>query len=121
VDRACCAAALDGGALATDEVMRRVEAGRPFRSAYREVAGALSAGERFAAPSSRELIRRRTSTGGLGNLGLDLARARARRARAWHARERRRFDGAMARLAGRAPRPSGRSTPPASRASGPSA
>ena len=42
VDRARCAAALEGGALATDEVMRRVEAGVPFRRAYREVSRALS-------------------------------------------------------------------------------
>ena len=35
------------GALATDEVMRRVEAGRPFRVAYREVAAALRRGEMF--------------------------------------------------------------------------
>jgi argininosuccinate lyase len=33
VDPKRCAAALAGNALATDEVMRRVEAGRPFRSA----------------------------------------------------------------------------------------
>src|SRR6185503_11235375 len=38
VDPKRCHAALEGGALATDEVMRRVEAGRPFRNAYREVA-----------------------------------------------------------------------------------
>jgi argininosuccinate lyase len=38
VDRARAAAALAGGALATDEVMRRVETGEPFRSAYRAVA-----------------------------------------------------------------------------------
>jgi len=110
VDRERCVAALDGGVLATDEVMRRVEAGRPFRTAYREVARALSAGERFPAPSPAKLVARRTSTGGLGNLGLDLARARLRRARVWQARERRRFDRAMARLAGRPLRPSDRPT-----------
>ncbi len=102
VDRARAAAALEGGALATDEVMRRVEAGRPFRTAYREVAAALRAGERFPAPAAAALVARRASTGGLGNLGLGLVRGRVRRARAWHTRERRRFDRAMARLAGRA-------------------
>jgi argininosuccinate lyase len=105
VDRAHAAAALDGGALATDEVMRRVEAGRPFRSAYREVAAALQAGERFDAPTAARIIARRSSTGGVGNLGLDLVRSRLRRARGWQLRERRRFDGAMRKLAGRAPRP----------------
>jgi argininosuccinate lyase len=106
VDRARCAAALDGGALATDEVMRRVEAGRPFRAAYREVSAALRQGERFARPSAAQLVARRASTGGLGNLGLGLARARVRRARAWQRRERHRFDRAIATLAGRRPRPS---------------
>jgi len=101
VNRERCAAALAGGALATDEVMRRVELGRPFRTAYREVAAALEAGERFAAPPRAKIIARRSSTGGVGNLGLDLVRARLRRGRGWQARERRRFDAAMRRLAGR--------------------
>jgi len=106
VDRERCSAALAGGALATDEVMRRVEGGQPFRLAYREVAAALAGGEQFAAPSATRLIARRTSVGGLGDLGLSLARARVRRARSWAARERRRFDAAMSRLAGpKRPRP----------------
>ncbi|HEU5170756.1 MAG TPA: lyase family protein [Gemmatimonadales bacterium] len=100
VDRARCAAALGGAALATDEVMRRVEAGRAFRLAYREVAAALEAGESFPEPAPARLAARRRSAGGVGNLGLPAVRARARRARAWAARERRRFDAAMARLAG---------------------
>jgi argininosuccinate lyase len=108
VDRARCAAALQGGALATDEVMRRVEAGRSFRVAYREVAQALRAGERFAPPTPAQIVARRRSTGGLGNLGLGQARARARRARAWLRRERRRFDRAMSRLAGPRVRPPAR-------------
>jgi argininosuccinate lyase len=102
VDRARCAAALDGGALATDEVMRRVEAGRPFRVAYREVKEALASGETFAAPTARQILARRRSTGGLGNLGLNEARARLRRARSWGTRQRRSFDAAIRRLAGRA-------------------
>jgi argininosuccinate lyase len=104
IDRARCAAALAGGTLATDEVMRRVEAGRPFRDAYREVKAALAASERFPEPSARQIAARRRSTGGIGNPGLTAARARLRAARAWGARERRRFDGAMVRLAGRRPR-----------------
>jgi len=101
VDRARCAAALSGGALTTDEVMRRVEKGRPFRDAYREVAAALDRGETFPVPSRGSLVARRRSTGGLGNLGLADARVRLRRARVWARRRRLRFDGAMARLAGR--------------------
>jgi argininosuccinate lyase len=101
VNRERAAAALEGGALATDEVMRRVEQGRPFRTAYREVAAALEGGERFAAPTSAKILARRSSTGGLGNLGLDLVRARLRRGRAWQAQQRRRFDRAMQKLAGR--------------------
>jgi argininosuccinate lyase len=101
VDRARCAAALAGGALATDEVMRRVEAGLPFRTAYREVAAALEAGERFPAPPPARIVARRASTGGVGNLGLGLARMRLRRSAAWQGRERRRFAAALRRLAGR--------------------
>jgi argininosuccinate lyase len=101
VDRARAAAALDGGALATDEVMRRVEGGQAFRNAYRAVARELADGARFPAPSPHAIVSRRRSTGGLGNLGLSLARARLRRASAWQRRERRRFDRALSKLAGR--------------------
>jgi argininosuccinate lyase len=106
VDAERCETALEGGALATDEVMRRVELGLPFRTAYREVAAALEAGERFPVPSPGRIVARRSSTGGLGNLGLGLVRSRIRRGRGWQARERRRFDTAMSRLAGPA-RPRG--------------
>jgi argininosuccinate lyase len=100
VDRARAAAALDAGALATDEVMRRVEAGRPFRLAYREVKEALGRGEQFTASTAASLVARRRSTGGIGNLGLAEARARLRAAGGWNARERRRFIAALRRLAG---------------------
>ncbi|MGH7515202.1 MAG: lyase family protein [Gemmatimonadales bacterium] len=110
VDRARCASALVGGALVTDEVMRRVEAGQAFRTAYRAVAAELRSGALFRAPTARQIVARRASTGGLGNLGLGLTRARLRRARAWQTRERRRFDRAMSALAGRRLRPSGRLT-----------
>ncbi len=103
VDRVRCAAALGGGALATDEVMRRVEQGLAFRDAYREVAAALESGVTFGAPPPGKLIARRRSTGGLGNLGLTDARARLGSARAWGNRQRRRFDTALRRLAGRRP------------------
>lgn len=103
VDRARCAAALAGEALSTDEVMRRVEAGRPFRLAYREVAASLRAGEPLPRPTPARIVARRRATGALGNLGLPAVRARLRRLRRRNARERRRFDRAMARLAGRTP------------------
>jgi argininosuccinate lyase len=105
VDPDRCRAALAGGALATDEVMRRVEAGRPFRSAYRDVASALKNGQDFEPPSSEQIIARRKSTGGLGNLGLPEVKARLRKAQAWGARERRRFESALGKLAGKSIRP----------------
>jgi argininosuccinate lyase len=101
LDRARSAVALQGGALATDEVMRRVERGRAFRVAYREVAAEIRAGRELAEPTPAEIVSRRRATGHLGNLGLPSVRARLRGARRWSARERRRFDAAMTRLAGR--------------------
>jgi len=93
--------ALAGDALATDEVMRRVEAGLPFRRAYREVAAALKRGERFPAPSPARLLARRRSTGSLGKLGLAASWRRFERARRWSAGELKRFHAAMDRLVGR--------------------
>jgi argininosuccinate lyase len=101
VDRARSAAALRGGTLATDEVMRRVEQGRAFRLAYREVAGEVAAGAPLAEPSRAQVIARRRATGNLGNLGLPGVRSRLRHARRWAGGERRRFEEAMTRLAGR--------------------
>jgi argininosuccinate lyase len=100
VDRERCAASLAEGTLATDEVMRRVEAGSPFRIAYREVAAALRRGETFDPPPLSRIVARRRSTGGLGDLGLSEAAARVRRARRWGRRERARFEAAIQRLAG---------------------
>jgi hypothetical protein len=108
VDVKRCEAALAGGSLATDEVMRRVEAGRPFRSAYREVAAALKQGESFEPPAKNVIISRRGSAGGLGNLGLPGQRTRIRRARAWNTGERRRFQQAIRKLAGGTVSPSAR-------------
>lgn len=101
VDRKRCQEGLGGGSLTTDEVMRRVEEGRPFRAAYREVAAAIKQGESFEQPAGGEIISRRRSTGGLGNLGLPALRSRIRKALAWNSRERRRFDGALRKLAGK--------------------
>ena len=101
VDRARAKAAMTGGTLATDEVMRRVEQGQPFRLAYQDVAAEVANGAGLARPSAALLVSRRSSTGGLGNLGLPAVRLRLRRARRWGIRESRRFGAAMARLAGR--------------------
>ncbi len=98
-----CFEAIAGDALATDEVMRRVEEGVPFRRAYREVASELKAGVRFPPLTRREILARRGSTGGLGNLGLPTVRARVRARQQWSRRERKRFEGALRRLAGRGP------------------
>lgn len=108
VDSKRCHAALAGGALATDEVMRRVEAGRPFRTAYREVASALKEGKSFDPPARARIISRRSSTGGLGNLGLPELKKRIRQSRSWNTREQKRFERAMSKLAGRDIRPPGR-------------
>lgn len=101
VDRASGLAALSGGALATDEVMRRVEAGVPFRRAYRDVAAALKRGESFPAPSARALLSRRRSAGGVGRLGLEKAWRRFERARRWSEQEMQSFHAALDRLVGR--------------------
>jgi len=104
VNAARCRAALSGAALVTDEVMRRVEAGQPFRAAYRAVAAEFKAGARFAEPTAREVLLRRRATGGIGNPGLAAARGRLRACRAWQRRAATRFQAAMTRLArGRAP------------------
>ena len=92
---------LSGGPLATDEVMRRVEGGHAFRSAYHEVAAAIREGEWWREPSTEVLIGRRRSTGNLGNLGLGTVRARIRAARRWVGTRQRRFDTAIDALAGR--------------------
>jgi argininosuccinate lyase len=104
VDHARGLEALAGGALATDEVMRRVESGVPFRRAYRDVAAAIKRGETFPAPSPNRLVARRRSTGGLGRLGLNAAWRRFERARRWSEQERTRFHAAMNRLRGPASR-----------------
>ena len=101
VDPAVGRRILSGGPLATDEVMRRVEGGSAFRSAYREVAAAIQEGDFWREPAAGEIIGRRKSTGGLGNLGLPAVRSRFRNCQRWGARERRRFEAAIRKLRGR--------------------
>jgi argininosuccinate lyase len=93
-------ALLAGGVLATDAALRLVERGVPFRSAYREVATALRAGAALPPIPAREIIARRRSEGGVGNLDLAVPRRRLRAERARNRRERARFDRALRRLAG---------------------
>jgi hypothetical protein len=81
--------------------MRRVERGSAFRSAYREVAAAIKEGDWWREPAAAEIIGRRRSTGGLGNLGLPLVRARLKACRQWVTREQKKFDTAIDALAGR--------------------
>jgi argininosuccinate lyase len=101
VDVPRCLAAVQGDLLATDEVMRRVEKGVPFRTAYREVAAELKQGRLPPRPDSGDaLLRRRGSTGGAGNLGLALLRRRLRKASRFTADERARFDAALSQLTG---------------------
>lgn len=101
VDRRRALAALDRGVLATDEVMRRVEAGEPFRAAYRGVKAALAAGAELPRPDPAGILRRRSAPGNAGRPDLPGARARLRTRAAWRRREERRFRAALRRLAGR--------------------
>ena len=100
VNRERAAAALSGDPLVTDEVLRRVEAGEPFRAAYRAVAAEHKRGAQFPMPSTRAIVARRRSVGGIGALGLPAVWARLRARRVWSARARRRFEQALTRLAG---------------------
>lgn len=80
VDAARCLAAIRDGVLSTDEVLRRSEAGTPFRHAYNEVAAELRSGLALLPPTSVEaqaqLLSRRLSTGAAGNLGLSALQTR---------------------------------------------
>jgi argininosuccinate lyase len=100
VNRVKAAAAIQGDLLATDEVMRRVVEGVPFRSAYRSVAQEVTRGKHFDLPARSGLTARRRSTGGLGNPGLVVLLRRGRELERWEKRERKRFVGALQRLAG---------------------
>jgi argininosuccinate lyase len=100
VNRARGAALLAGDPLVTDEVLRRVETGEPFRAAYRSVAAGLARGERFPAPKEGALLKRRRSPGSLGNLDLGVVRARLAARRRWGTRVGRRYRTALSRLAG---------------------
>ncbi len=98
VDDARGRAALRHEVFATDEVMRLVRTGAPFRRAYRDVAAAVKAGKTMPHITAVALAAARTSTGAMGNLGLAALAARLRTTRRWHGAESRRFEGALASL-----------------------
>jgi len=100
VDRDRAREAVSGDLLATDEVVRRVEAGVPFRIAYHEVAGELARGEALPPPDPVDLAERRSTPGGLGDLDLDRPRARLEELRSSVGAEARRFHAAIERLVG---------------------
>jgi len=68
-----CAAAFTAEVFATDRALELVQAGVPFRDAYRQVAKELDS---LANRDPRQAIRTRTHQGGTANLGLDIARRR---------------------------------------------
>ncbi len=92
--------ALQGDVLATDEVMRRVRAGQPFRAAYREVAAELKRGKVMPPLSTSTLMAARSTPGGIGNLPLASLRTRARAVAHWNERRRNKFSRAIAKLVG---------------------
>jgi argininosuccinate lyase len=99
VDAQRCQAAISGTLLVTDEVIRRVEAGQPFRGAYRQVAEELKR-DSLAAPTvtASDLYRRRRSTGSLGNLGLPKLLSRLARCQAQAVKQRTAFADALLAL-----------------------
>lgn len=100
VDRERAWRALDASTFSTDEVMRRVESGVPFRRAYRAVAEEIAAGRPPVPPSAVTILSRRRSTGGLGNLGLAALRRRLDREQRTARSLRRRFASTLERLRG---------------------
>jgi argininosuccinate lyase len=104
VDAARGLAALRPEVFATDEVMRRVRRGTPFRQAYRDVATELKRGEAMPTLTGAALAATRGSSGGLGNLPISALGARLRASRRWRVAAQRRFGRALMRLTARARR-----------------
>jgi argininosuccinate lyase len=100
VDRVRGARALSGDILATDEVFRRTAAGTPFRTAYREVAAELKKGIKLPVLTPAAIVAARKVVGGMGNLAVGEARKRVGAGRRWNGKSRRRWEGALALLAG---------------------
>lgn len=81
--------------FATDAAYRLVEAGLPFRDAYRQIGGRLAD---LAAVDPDAELRRRTHQGASGNLGLNLVRERLLADQAALAERRRRFEAPLEAL-----------------------
>jgi hypothetical protein len=64
------------------------------------VAAEHKEGVKFPTPSTASIVSRRRSVGGIGALGLPVVRTRLKSRRAWSAGVRRRFEHALAKLAG---------------------
>jgi argininosuccinate lyase len=100
VDRVRGARALSGDILATDEVFRRMTEGTPFRTAYREVAAEVKKGAKMPSLTPQQIVAARKAVGGMGNLAVGEARKRLSAGRRWNGKMRRRWEGALADLAG---------------------
>jgi len=71
VDREACRRAVGGEILATDEALRRVREGTPFRDAYREVARLVEEGGEIPDPGPEAVLAARRHPGGAGDPGLE--------------------------------------------------
>jgi argininosuccinate lyase len=100
VDRVRGKRALSGDILATDEVFRRMTEGVPFRSAYRAVAAEVKRGAKMPDLTPAQIVAARKAVGGMGDLALGAARRRIGAARRWNGKARRKWEGALATLAG---------------------
>jgi argininosuccinate lyase len=100
VDRVRGKRALSGEILATDEVFRRMTEGTPFRTAYRAVAAELKQGARMPDLTPAQILAARKTVGGMGDLALGAARRRIGAGRRWNGKARRKWEGALATLAG---------------------
>ena len=96
--------AVRGDVLATDEVMRRVRDGIPFRRAYREVAAAVRRGEPVPSLSAADIIRARSSSGAMDRLPIAGLRRQVAGERRWNSRIRGRMERAIDRLVSRSTR-----------------
>jgi argininosuccinate lyase len=100
VDEARAAQAMTSELYATDEVMKRVRRGEPFRAAYREVAARVKQGKPVAKIEADELLRARKSEGGLGNLGFEVITSRLREREQWQKTTGAGFQKALKKLEG---------------------
>ncbi len=71
VDREACERAVKGSILATDEALRRVREGTPFRDAYRETAEIVKSGGEIPGLSPSEILESRKYPGGAGAPGWE--------------------------------------------------